>query len=68
LNLPALQRLDVRTNAVHNPAEIWDLCLFPYQPEFVSNNVNDNPARQIAVADFTNNFLHGRNFPQRAFG
>jgi len=34
----------------------------------VSNNVNDNAARHIAVADFTDNFLHGRNFSQRAFG
>jgi len=31
----------------------------------VSNNVNDNPARQIAVADFTDDFVHRRNFSPR---
>jgi len=67
LNFRKLQRLDARANAVHNVAEVRDFLLRPQQPEFVSNNVNHNPARQIAVADFTDNFLHGRNFPQRAF-
>jgi hypothetical protein len=53
-----VQRVDGRANAVHNPAEVWDFFLCPEQPEFVSNNVNDNPARQMAVADFTDDFVH----------
>ena len=68
LNFRELHCFDGRANAAHCAAEVWDFFLCAKQPELAANDVNDNAAGQIAAADFTDDFVDGRNFPQRGPG